>query len=83
MAKRPSKVLVRLTLSAIRSGIKTAPRNKPRTLKQICGANSWLKLNDEERRHMGKVVQKMALKGLVGLIPIGTNGANAEVYIVP
>ena len=82
MSRRPAKTLVSIVMSGIRSGVKTTPRNKPRTLRQICGATIWSKLNTEEVRYLGRVVQRMAQKGLLGLHPTGTNGANSETYIV-
>lgn len=80
MSRRSDQTLVKIVMSGIRSGVKTMPRNKKRTLKQICGATTWSKLNDEEVHHVGRVVQKMAIKGLLVLHPEGTNGANAETY---
>jgi len=62
--------------NTIHQRLMALPRNRDLTVRQMCGNDFWLPLNDAQRRFLGKFVSTAVGMGLFGLVQLRQDSSN-------
>ena len=83
MNKKDGLKLIKNVHKATLSGLRSMPRNTPRTARQICGEELWSSLSRVEKIYAGRALSAFVQLRYLRLEDAGKSASNHRRYTLP